>query len=138
MVDAWTAFSQDWYHGLMNKHWVLLALATILLIGCNKPAEDQPASQTPPTPEGGSVVPQGTPNQPTGQATPGANNGGNVQVLTGGAGAGGVTPVVGGEDLQGGGSGVGQAAKDSARNAATKVQGGQQPAPEDDNQVADQ
>lgn len=138
MVDAWTAVCEHWYHGLMKKSLVVLVLGGLLLTGCGPKSDESQPSTTPPAPEGGSVVPQsGGSSTPTGQSTP-TNNGGEVQVLTGGAGAGGATPVVGGENLQGGGSGVGMAAKDSARNAATKVQGSEPQQSDDDNQVVDQ
>ncbi|MGE0002743.1 MAG: hypothetical protein AB7F50_09190 [Fimbriimonadaceae bacterium] len=51
----------------------------------------------------------------TSSADPGS--GGGIAPMTSGA-AGGVTPVTGAESVQGGGSGVNQAAKDKARDVA--------------------
>ncbi len=90
---------------------VLLALlAGVLLVGC-APKEDAPAADAPQTktetvnaPQSGDGVRPMTPTP-----TP-------------------IAPVAGGENLQGSSAGgVGQAAKDQARNAAAKAQGGSVP-----------
>jgi hypothetical protein len=104
---------------------ILIALSLIAafsLIGCQ-----------PPEPEGrvdGAGTTQGAPNATTGETgspstTSSAPNGGDSGIQIQGAGAGGIAPVTGTENLQGsGGGGVGQAAKAAANKAAANSSGG--------------
>lgn len=102
----------------------LITSTTLFLIGCQ-----------PPEPEGkidGSGTTQGAPKTTTGETgTPATTNaapaGGDSGIQIHGAGAGGIAPVTGTENLQGsggGGGGVGQAAKSAAQNAAANASGG--------------
>ncbi|MBL8065906.1 MAG: hypothetical protein JNM34_08610 [Chthonomonadaceae bacterium] len=96
----------------------VIVLGLMLLASCS-PSED--SSGTKEKGQSPSTSNEMDQSQPGGGSTsPGGGD--NVQVLTGG-GAGGATPVVGGENMGGSGGGVGMAAKDAARGAATKVHG---------------
>ena len=91
---------------MRNHLWFAAPLAIglgVLLSGCSQPAPAEPAPADP--------VTQSTP-----APTEGGGNQGGVQVHGGGAGM--AAPVTGTENLQGGGGGVNQAAKDRARQAA--------------------
>jgi len=88
--------------------WSTLAL--LVVSGCT-PAPTADTGTTPP------------PSKPDAARPAEGGTGGDVQVLTGGAGAAGTAPVAGGESLQGSGSGVNDAAKDAARRAGAKVSG---------------
>lgn len=79
--------------------WTLLALL-VLGLGC-RPASEPPAAEKPVS------EPAAQGNPPT------RGSGSGVQVLS--PGLGGVSPVTGSENLQGGGSAVGQTLKDRAR-----------------------
>lgn len=89
------------------RHRLLLTVtgliaAGVLLVGCT--AKEEPAPAT---------------TEPTAQVAPDATRqGGQGGVQVHGAGAGIVAPVTGTENLQGGGGGVNQAAKDRAKQAA--------------------
>jgi hypothetical protein len=79
-------------------------LAAFFVVGCSS----QPAAEE---------------NTPTNQETPAddsgaSNTGGDSGVNVISPAAGGASPVTGAHNVQGGGSGVGQAAKDRARSAA--------------------
>lgn len=93
----------------MRKLLAITILATLALVACG-PAE----------PEG--YLEGDNPNAPTetapAESTPTETSGGGVQIQGGAAGAGGLAPVTGTENLQGGGGGVGQAAKDQARRVS--------------------
>ncbi len=93
----------------MKSFLALVPLAFVLIACDPAPAENSETntedttatqSSTVPTPEGGTT--------------------GSVQIHTTG---GGMAPVTGTESLQGGGGGVNQAAKDSARKAAVNAGG---------------
>lgn len=105
------------------KVWHFLAAASLaVLVGCSseEPAEDAAGdvANTPNTAQANPGAPPAA--QPQGNTGGGGNSG--VQIHTGGAG--GIAPVTGTESLQGGGGGgVHQAAKDSARKAADKAGG---------------
>lgn len=82
-------------------------IAGLLLAGC-EPTTGQEAA----VPAEGATA-----NQPV----PETGGSSSVQIHTGGAG--GIAPVTGTENLGGGGGGVNQAAKNSARNAADRAGG---------------
>lgn len=98
---------------MRNRLGLLLSGAVVLgsmsLLGCEppKPAEPAPPAETTGAPQPGST----------------AQGGGGVAPIGSGA-AGGMTPMTGTENIQGGGSGVGQAAKDQARRASGMAGGG--------------
>ncbi|CAN1496159.1 hypothetical protein MCEMSE15_00346 [Fimbriimonadaceae bacterium] len=87
-----------------------LVLASALLVGCEPPKPAEPA------------VPAEAPGS-TAPASTAQGSGGGVAPIGSGA-MGGMTPMTGTENIQGGGSGVGQAAKDQARRAAGAAAGG--------------
>ncbi|MFM9872380.1 MAG: hypothetical protein ACKVQS_02810 [Fimbriimonadaceae bacterium] len=109
----------------MKKLLIAMSLfASFALIGCQNPE-----------PEGkvdGSGTTQGAPTGTTGEtgtpsSTSNAPTGGDSGIQIQGAGAGGLAPVTGTDNLQGsggGGGGVGQAAKSAAKNAAANAGGG--------------
>jgi hypothetical protein len=88
----------------------MAALAGLILIaGCNPAAEKQAAD-----------VPSSTQATTAAQAqAPQGGSGEGVRPLVPGAGA--VSPIVGTESVQGGGSAVGSVMKDRARQAAAKA-----------------
>jgi len=92
-----------------------LVLASALLVGCEPPKPAEPAV---PAEAPGATAPGGTAPASTAQGS-----GGGVAPIGSGA-MGGMTPMTGTENIQGGGSGVGQAAKDQARRAAGAAAGG--------------
>ena len=105
----------------MKRLLPLFTLAGVLVAGCGSPT----APTGDPAPNRGNVAAPAT--------TPPAPAADNIQALTGGSGAGGATPIVGGENMGGGsGGGVGDAAKEAARGASTKVSGNDHGQGEDD------
>lgn len=84
------------------KLTLCLLIALVAVLGCDPKPQAEPAPENPST---------GTTAQ-----SPDAGAGGVTPM--GSMGAGGLTPVAGAESVGGGGSGVGQAAKDKARNVA--------------------
>ena len=116
MVDTWIGCPdlferyavQMRYHAWMKRIGLLIAIVATVIVGCSSPPAE---------------VGDG-PSQADSEDVSRGNGEGGVQALTGGAGAGGATPVAGNENLGGGsGGGVGNAAKDAARGASTKVSG---------------
>ncbi|MBV6458349.1 MAG: hypothetical protein HONBIEJF_01476 [Fimbriimonadaceae bacterium] len=101
----------------------LLAVATaVILVGCSqnggsseKPNEamDPPVDQVP-----------GSTNTGGGDSDPVGSTQGGVGTVTAGATAGGMTPMTGTDSVGGGGYGVGSAAKDQAREAASQAGAG--------------
>ena len=109
----------------MNKYLAyMIALVSVAMWGCG-PTEPEgkidEAGTSTGAAEGGTSTDEGAPkstaNQPTGDSS-----GINIH----GAGAGGIAPVTGAENIQGsgGGGGVGQAAKSAAQNAAGSASSG--------------
>lgn len=105
----------------MNSKMIVLAcFATLWVVGGCKPgSNDSNASN--PSVDGASNGSEGVSGEPSAQNQGGsAGQQGSDGGITpmGGVGAGPMTPVSGTESLQGGGSGVGQAAKDKAKEVA--------------------
>lgn len=76
----------------------------------------------PPEPEGRIPEPGTESTETTPESSAEAGGGGGVSIHGGGAGE--LAPVTGTESLQGGGGGVGSAAKDAAKGAASSVGSG--------------
>jgi hypothetical protein len=108
----------------MTKAWFRTLFSVVIaatVVGCGSsssegdepnPAMDPPVDQVPGSNTGGQEPEQiGV-------------EGGGVGTVTAGATAGGLTPMTGTESMGGGGFGVGQAAKDQARGAASKAGSG--------------
>ncbi len=103
------------------KRLILIACSLAIICGCdniNTKKKDYSDLSNPDTESSASGKPV-----PNGAAGSSGNGGDNIQIQTGGAGAAGVTPVTGGENLGSGGGSVGSAAKDAARGAAAKASG---------------
>jgi hypothetical protein len=95
---------------------LLIPCLALVMVGCN-PAEHTATPEEPTKPVATTPAPQAqTTPPPVNQAAPAPQGGSDIQIH--GMGAGAATPVTGGTSLDGGGSGVGQAAKDQARRVA--------------------
>jgi hypothetical protein len=92
-------------------------IAALLLTGCGAPEPEGklPEDQTP-TDGAPPRTGDGTSTDPNATTSTTPESGGGIQIH--GGGAGGIAPVTGTESLQGGGSGVGQAAKEKAKEVA--------------------
>lgn len=102
------------------KRLLIPALA-LTLIGCN-PAEHAPNAEESTKPATSAATPAAPKPAPAvNQAAPAPQGGNDIQIH--GMGAGAATPVTGGTSLDGGGSGVGAAAKDQARRVAGSAGG---------------
>lgn len=92
---------------MKTTSYVLSALvAGFAIAGCGKSGDTQQAVSTPGATRNG---PPGAPGSPSG--------GGNIAPMT--TAPVGIAPIAGSENLQGGGSGVGQAMKDRAKRTAS-------------------
>lgn len=97
----------------------LLALGTLALIGCGSSEPEGKIGEESTTTDA-QTPESGTTSEPTTSNTAPTGDGSGIAIH--GAGAGGMAPVTGTENLQGsggGGGGVGQAAKSAAKNAAS-------------------
>lgn len=102
------------------KRLLAPALA-LIVVGCN-PAEHTPNAEEPTKTAATTAAPAPKPAPPVNQAAP-APQGGGSDIQIHGMGAGAATPVTGGTSLDGGGSGVGAAAKDQAKRVAGSAGG---------------
>jgi hypothetical protein len=96
------------------KRIVLALLPLVLLGGCHKPSPNSPQNQ-----DQGKVGANGSAGTPTRTASGGAGDSGTITPI--GSNVGPITPVAGGENLDGGtGGGIAQAAKGKAHDVANQ------------------
>jgi hypothetical protein len=107
--------------GPMKRLTIVLLAIGLVLAGCSGPEIKKKDYSGIAEPDGaGAASDKGSTTTTTGGTSTG---GGGIQPLTGGAGAAGVTPVVGGETMSDGGGGVTDAAKSKAKGVKTRIRG---------------